>query len=132
MNVLDSSAWLECFAGGANARHFLPTLENPIALLVPAVVHYEVFKRLLQQRSKEDALKAVAQMQEATLVPLDIELALLAADLSLAHRLPLADSMILATARAHDAVLWTQDADFAELDNVRYFPKAGGAGPAPA
>lgn len=124
MNVLDSSAWLECFARGTNARHFLPLLENPTALLVPAVVHYEVFKRLLQQRSKEDALKAVAQMLEAALVPLDSELALLAADLSLAHRLPMADSMILATARAHDAVLWTQDADFAGLDNVRYFSKA--------
>ncbi len=124
MNVLDSSAWLECFADGPNAKRFLPVLANPAELLVPVIVLYEVFKRLLQQQPVEAAVRAVAQMQEVELVPLTPEVALLAADLSIAHHLPMADSMILATARMHDAELWTQDADFAGLDNVRYFPKA--------
>ena len=79
-----------------------------------------MFKRVLRQRGENAALQAVAQMRQASVVDLDSEIALAAAHLGVEHRLPLADSVMLATARRHAAVLWTQDADFAGIPGVRY------------
>jgi toxin FitB len=84
---------------------------------------YEVFKRVLQQRDEGDALRAVAVMQQGAVVDLHVRLALAAARLSLDTRLPMADSVVLATARQHDATVWTQDADFEPLSGVRYRPR---------
>jgi toxin FitB len=123
VNVVDSSAWLEFFAGGANARHFAPVIEDEEQLLVPSLVMFEVFKRVLAQRGEDAALRAAAFMERGVVVDLDRALALAAARLSIEARLPLADSIILATARASGATLWTQDADFEGLASVRYFPK---------
>jgi len=123
MNVVDSSGWLEYFADAANATFFAPVIEDVAALLVPSISMYEVFKRVLQQRTEGEALLAVALMMQGTLVELDTTLALSAARLALEHRLPMADSIMLATARAHQAILWTQDADFRGLPGVRYTPK---------
>jgi predicted nucleic acid-binding protein len=120
MNVIDSSAWLEYFANGPNAEFFAPAIEKTTELLVPSLTLYEVFKRVLQQRDESSALQAVAVMQQGTVVDLDAPLALVAARLSIDHRLPTADSVILATARFHDAVLWTQDADFKGISGVEY------------
>lgn len=120
MNVVDSSAWLEYFANGPNAPFFAQPIERTEELLVPSIVMYEVFKRILQQRDEDHALQAVAAMQQATVVDLDTRIALLAARLSLEHTIPMADSMILATARAFDAAIWTQDADFKGLPGVHY------------
>jgi toxin FitB len=120
VNVVDSSAWLEYFADGPNAAFFAGPIENPDDLLVPSLVLYEVFKRVLQQRSEDAALSAVALMQHGRVVDLDARVALVAARLSLDARLPLADSVILATARVHDATVWTQNADFEGLPGVRY------------
>jgi predicted nucleic acid-binding protein len=120
MNVVDSSAWLEYFANGPNASYFAVPVEATDELLVPALTIYEVFKRVLQQRQEGDALRAVALMQQGTVVDLDARLALSAARVSLESRLPMADSIVLATARVHDATLWTQDADFEGLAGVRY------------
>jgi predicted nucleic acid-binding protein len=120
VNVVDSSAWLEYFAGGQNAAFVAAAVENTSELIVPTLSLYEVFKRVLQQRSENEALQAVAVMQQGRVVELDARLALAAARLSLQHRLPLADSVMLATAREHDATLWTQDAHFEGLDGVRY------------
>lgn len=122
MNVVDSSAWLEYFANGPNAAFFAPAIEDAEALVVPSLAIYEVFKRVLQQRDEESALRAVAVMQQSTVVDLDARLALNAARISLGTKLPLADSVVLATARLHGATLWTQDADFAKLPGVRYRP----------
>lgn len=123
MNVVDSSGWLEYFADGSNADHFSETIENTAELIVPVISIFEVFKRVLQQRSEGDALKAVALMQQGQVIDLDVAISLSAANLSCKLKLPMADSIILATARAHLAVLWTQDADFANIQGVRYFPK---------
>jgi toxin FitB len=120
MNVVDSSAWLEYFANGPNASFFASPIEETAGLVVPSLTIYEVFKRVLQQRNESDALRAVAVMQQGTVVDLDVPLALSAARLSLEARLPMADSVVLATARLHDAVLWTQDGDFEGLPGVRY------------
>jgi predicted nucleic acid-binding protein len=123
MNVVDSSGWLEYFADGPNAAHFSAPIENTVELIVPAISLFEVLKRVLQQRTEGEALKAVALMQQGHVIELDASLALSAAKLSCELKLPMADSIILASARVHNAVLWTQDVDFAGLDGVRYFPK---------
>ena len=120
MNVVDSSAWLEYFANGPNASFFAPAIEKTSDLLVPSLTLYEVFKRVLQQRDEGHALQAVAVMEQGSVIDLDAPLALIAARTSIEHRLPLADSVVLATARTHDAVLWTQDADFKGMGGVEY------------
>jgi predicted nucleic acid-binding protein len=120
MNVVDSSAWLEYFADGSNAAFFARPIEATGELLVPTLTIYEVFKRVLQQREEGEALRAVAVMQQGSVVDLDARLALSAARISLATRMPLADSVVLATARLHDALLWTQDGGFEGLPGVRY------------
>lgn len=121
MNLVDSSAWLEYFADGPNADFFAPAVEKTADLLVPSLTLYEVFKRILQQRDERYALQAIAVMSQGLIVDLDSRLALAAAR-SIAHRLPMADSMILATARAYGATLWTQDADFKGMPGVEYRP----------
>ena len=122
MNVVDSSAWLEYFVDGRNAGFFAPAIEATDDLLVPSLCLYEVYKRVLQQRGDGDALEAVAVMQRGTVVELDAPIAVAAARASLEHRLPMADSIILATASAFNATLWTQDADFESLPRVEYRP----------
>jgi predicted nucleic acid-binding protein len=123
MNVVDSSGWLEYFADAPNANFFAPAIENPIQLIVPAIGIYEVFKRVHVERGEHDALKAIAQMLLGQVVALDSPLALRAAKISIELRLPMADSLILATARAFSATLWTQDEDFKKIEGVRYIAK---------
>ncbi|MEZ0396311.1 MAG: type II toxin-antitoxin system VapC family toxin [Anaerolineales bacterium] len=123
MNVVDSSGWLEYFANGAHANFYAPVIAQEDKLLVPVVCLYEVFRRLHQQFGKEAALQGISRLYRGQIVAISDEIALLAADLSLEHHLPMADSFILATARLHDATLWTQDAHFAGLENVKYIPK---------
>lgn len=120
MNVVDSSGWLEYFADGPNADFFAPAIEATTDLVVPAISVYEVFKRILQQRSESEGLQAVAVMLRGRVVDLDAQLALLAARASLHERIPMADSIILATARLHDATLWTQDEHFELIAGVQY------------
>ena len=122
MHVVDSSGWLEYFADGPNAAFFAGAVEATDELIVPTINLYEVFKRVLQQRGENDALEAAALIMQGEVIPLDATLALSAAKLSADLRLPMADSVILATARAEGAVLWTQDAHFSNLEGVRYTP----------
>lgn len=121
MNVVDSCGWLEYFADGANADFFAPTIESTAELLVPTL--FEVFKRILQQRTEADALRAIALMRQGRLIELSDTLALGAARLSHELKLPLADSIILYSARRHDAKLWTQDAHFESVDGVCFARK---------
>lgn len=123
MNVVDSSGWLEYLADGANAGFFAPALEAVRDLIVPSISVYEVFKRVLQQRGENAALQAAALMQQGRVVELTTPLAMAAAQLSVEKSLPMADSIMLATARAFNATLWTQDSDFASIDGVKYVAK---------
>ncbi|MEK7477187.1 MAG: type II toxin-antitoxin system VapC family toxin [Candidatus Coatesbacteria bacterium] len=120
MNLVDSSGWLEYAAEGPNAALFAAPIEDTANLLVPTICVLEVFKRLKSQRGEATALQVLSAMQLGRVVDLDFDLALAASDLGLRHKLPLADSVILATARTHDATLWTQDADFKGLPGVRF------------
>ena len=123
MNIVDSSGWLEYFADGPNAGRFAAPLANSAELLVPSITLYEVFKIVSRQRGEDAALQAVAMMQQGKIVELSSSIALLAAKLSLEVKTPMADSIILATAQIHSAILWTQDNDFEGLANVNYFSK---------
>jgi len=120
MNVVDSSGWLSYFASDANAQFFSKPIENIDELIVPSITLTEVFKRILQQRDEDLALLAVAHMQLGRVIDLDAALAIEAAHNGLELKLPLADSIIYATAKHHNAILWTQDSDFEGLDGVRY------------
>jgi predicted nucleic acid-binding protein len=123
MNVVDSSGWLEYFADGPQAEFFAPPIEDVSKLIVPSLSVYEVFKRVLQQAGETGALQAVATMQQGVVVDLTVAIALSAARISVEQGLPMADSVMLATARAHRATLWTQDADFKGVKGVRYVEK---------
>jgi len=123
MNVVDSSGWLDYFADGPNALFFAPAVQNTAELVVPAISLYEVFKRVQQQVGEGRALEAVAIMMQGLVVDLDAALAINAARLSIEWKLPMADSIILATAQARGATLWTQDSDFKSVPDVRYKPK---------
>jgi toxin FitB len=123
VNVVDSSGWLEYLADGPSADFFANSILATADLLVPALSLYEVFKRVLQQRGEDDALQAVALMQQGTIVELSASLALSAARISLNAKIPMADSIMLATARAYEATLWSQDSDFENIPGVRYIAK---------
>jgi predicted nucleic acid-binding protein len=125
MNIVDSCGWLEYFADGPNADFFAPAVENVSELLVPSISLYEVFKRVLQQRTEGDALQAVATMMQGQVIALDERVALDAARLSLELKMPMADSVILTTARLHGAVVWTQDSDLEGVEGVEYIEKKG-------
>jgi predicted nucleic acid-binding protein len=123
MNVVDSSGWLEYFADGPNADFFAGAVENTPELIVPTLSIYEVFNKVLQQRDEGDALQAAAVMQQGRVVELDTAIAMRAAKVSVESGLPMAGSVMLATARMHDATLWTQDGDFENLEGVEYIEK---------
>jgi predicted nucleic acid-binding protein len=120
MNLVDSCGWLEFLADGPNAGFFARPLVDTGNLLVPTICLYEVFKKTLQQRGEEAALDVAALMQQGKLADLDGAVALDAADIAVERKLSLADAVILATARAHGATVWTQDAHFEGIPGVRY------------
>lgn len=123
MNVVDSSAWLSYFAGDSNAALFSKPIEKLPELLVPSITITEIFKNVLRQRGEEAALIVTAHMKQGKVIPLDSELAMDAAKFGVLYKLPLADSIIFATAQKYAAVLWTQDNDFEGLENVRYISR---------
>lgn len=123
MNVVDSSGWIEYFTKGGNADFFIPPIQDLENLIFPAICMYEVFKRLLAERDEDSALLAVGLMSHGREVELDRNIALEAAQISRELKLAMADSIILATARAHKAVLWTQDEHFKGLPDVQYIEK---------
>ena len=112
MNVADSSGWIEYLSGGPNAAFFREPIENEEALLIPTLSLLEVYRHLLRHLGRDQALDIVAAMRQGTVIDLDDCLALDAAELAVAMKLALADSIVLATDRAHRAVFWTQDANF--------------------
>ncbi len=123
MNIVDSSGWLEYFSGGSNSEHFLSPLQEPSSLIVPAITIYEVFKVVLREVGENEALQAIAAMQKGTVVELTASIGMNAAKISMQNNLPMADSIIYATAISHNCIIWTQDDDFENLQRVKFFPK---------
>lgn len=120
MNLVDSCGWLEYFADTSYAEFYAPAIEDTGSLIVPTICILEVFKRVLQQRGEDAALQVVAVMHQGQVVSLSESIALKAAKIGTELKIPLADSVILATAQSHGALLWTQDAHFKDIENVKY------------
>ena len=118
--VLDSSCWLEVFDGGARAALYQAAVAKPQALVVPIITVFEVAKYLLRVKGEAAARRAAHYMQQGRVVDVDWAIAMAASS----NGLPLADSLIYATAQAQGAVLWTQDAHFQDLPGVRFFAKS--------
>ena len=123
MNIVDSSGWLAYFADEPNARHFLAPLNDTTSLVVPTVTIYEVFKVVLRESGENEALQAAVAMRKGSVVDLTTSLAIAASKISLDHGIPMADSIILATAKEFNATIWTQDSDFKDMNKVKYFPR---------
>lgn len=117
--VLDSSCWLEYFSNSARAGLYADVINNTGELVVPIITIYEVYKVALREFGAAHANQAVALMREGQVIDIGLNLALSAA----ANGLPMADSLIYATAQAHNAILWTQDQHFDGLPSVNYLPK---------
>src|SRR5215207_5083989 len=123
MNIVDSSGWIEYIADDVNANFFEPLIIDTENLLVPTICLYEVFKRVLQEFGEERALDAMGIMSLGAIIDLDSQIAIHAAQISIELKLAMADSIILATALAYDAALWTQDEHFKNVEGVRYKEK---------
>lgn len=126
MNIVDSSGWLEYFADAPNAPFFSRPLLKVADLVVPTITIYEVFKVVLRQRTESEALQAIALMQQGSVADLTSNISITAAKLSIEHHLPMADSIILATGQIYGATIWTQDADFKDIQGVQYIEKKSG------
>ena len=120
MNLVDSSGWLEYFADGKNADFFVSSIEDTENLMVSTINIYEVYKKVLSEKDEESAIQAVAIMQNSRIIDVDTSISLTAAKLSYDLKIPMADSLILSTARLYNAVLWTQDSDFENIPDVKY------------
>ncbi len=123
MNLVDSSGWLEYLGDNTNANFFASSIEDLDSLVVSTLNIYEVFKKVIQQLDESSAIQAIAIMHQGLVVDVDNEIALMAGKISLEYNLPRADSVIYATATKHDAILWTQDSDFKDLENVQFIQK---------
>ena len=123
MNVVDSCGWLEYFSNGSNAEKFAEPIQETANLIVPTLSMYEVFKVALRERGEDEALQAVAIMKQGREVNLNSSLAIQAAKISFDLKMPMADAIILTTARVYRATVWTQDDDFAGISGVKYFAK---------
>jgi toxin FitB len=124
LNVIDSSAWIEYFTDSPYAGYFSNAIEDEKRLIVPSICIYEVFRKLLQEIDESYALQAVTQMQTGRVINLDEFLAIEAARLGHDYKLPLADSIILATTYRHQATLYTLDEHFDGKECVKYFSKS--------
>ena len=126
MNVVDTSGWLEYLADSPHAKHFAAAIEDTEHLLVPVIVIYEVFKKIALAFDESRAIQVIGVLKHGQVVPLDEALAIGAAKLSLERKLPMADALIYATALRHGATVYTQDAHFEGLPQVRFFPRSDG------
>jgi toxin FitB len=119
VNVVDSSAWLEYLVDSERASLFAEPIERTRQLIVPVLVIYELFKKVLRELGEQPAIEVYGLLSQGNVVDVDAGLATAAARLPL----PLADSIIYATAQRYSAILWTQDEHFEDLPGVKFFPK---------
>ena len=120
MNIVDSCGWLEYFADTELADYYAPALEDTENLIIPTICILEVFKKILLQRDESAAFHAIALMQQGNVIDLDVSISMSVAKLGTVYQLPLADSIIYATAQRYQATVWTQDSDFKDLPGVKY------------
>jgi toxin FitB len=124
MNIVDSSGWLEYFSGGPNSDKFEIPLKDTASLIIPVITIYEVFKVILREAGENEALQVIASMQKGSIIDLTTSIAMDASRISLKYNLPMADSIIFSTGQLYGCVIWTQDSDFENLPNVKFFSKS--------
>ena len=124
MNLVDSSGWLEYLTDSKNAKFFAPVIEKIDELLVSPINIYEIYKKVLIEKDENFALQVVGLMQQAKIVEVSSSIAIQAAKFSYKNKIPMADSIIYTTARMNDAIVWTQDIDFKDLDGVKFIKKS--------
>ena len=120
---LDSSAWIEITHNGPNARTFLKAAHDINRVIVSTITLYEVWKYTVTHADETRAQHLVDLFQQGIVIPPDTAISIAAANLSMRHKIAMADSLIYATALASKATLWAQDDDFKGLPHVKYFPK---------
>ncbi len=123
MNLVDSSGWLEYLAEGKNAKLFAPAIEKTDELIVSTINLYEIYKKILSVKDEHSAIQVVGLMQQAKVIEVNSTIAIQAAKFSFEQKMPMADSLIYITAKQNNAIVWTQDVDFKDLDGVKYFKK---------
>ena len=124
MNMVDASGWIEYFLDTTRADLFAPVIENTEALMVTSINLYEVHRVLSRKLPADLRDTCLNLMRRAPIIDFTDALAIAAAELSLKHQLAMADAAMYAMALAHQATLWTQDADYQGLAGVQYFPKS--------
>jgi toxin FitB len=123
MNLVDSSGWLEFFSNGKQAHLFTPIIQNSEELIVSVINKYEVYKKLCLEFNTKQAANSMGAMYLGRLVEVTEEIALTASELSIEFHIPMADSLLLATARIENADFWTLDSHFKDIPGVKYFEK---------
>jgi len=123
VNIIDSSLWLEYFSGTLKNKFIVDIIEDSSNQYVPSICIYEVYKRMLIDKDEIVALSSTEFMQNAVVVSITPKIAILAAKLGKEYGLPMADSIIYATAKIYDAEIYTQDKHFKNLERVFYFSK---------
>ena len=123
MNLVDSSAWLEYLSNGKNAKHFASVIEDTKNLIISTINLYEIYKKVLSERDENSAIQVLGLLQQARIINVNTSISIIAAKLSFEKKIPMADSIIYTTAKVNDAILWTQDADFKNLEGVKYYKK---------
>jgi predicted nucleic acid-binding protein len=123
MNLVDSSGWLEYFTDGKNAKFFAPAIEESSKLIVSVVNLYEVYKKVMGERNENAAKEAAGLMMQGIIIGVDSSIAIRAARLSCELKIPMADSLIYVTAQINNAIVWTQDYDFKDLEGVKFIKK---------
>lgn len=118
MVLVDSSGWIEFFTDGPLAAEYSKYLKDISKVVVPTIVIYEVYKKIKKEKTEEEALLAVSLINRTSVIPLSESIALLAADLSLKHLLPMADAIVYATALEENCKVVTSDTHFKGLDRV--------------
>lgn len=124
MIIIDTSGWLEYFTGGPNSNLFSTAIKNNPKIIIPTIILYELWKKISREKGEDKAIELVAQLKRYDIISLDESLFISAAKISNEHRIPMADSIIYATAKKYNATLWTQDSDFKDFDNVKYIEKS--------
>ncbi len=120
MILIDACGWIEFFTDGPLSGQYEKHFLDLSRIITPTIVLYEVFKKVRRERQEEEVLITVAQMQKTRIIELTAEIAFTAAEFGLKHRLPMADSIVYATARTAKAQVVTSDPHFEGLDNVMF------------
>ena len=123
MTLLDSSYWLEYFAGSENCKEYKKEIENISNVIIPTIIIYEVFKKLLMETTEDNALIAIAHMELGKVIEIDSEIAISAAKFSVHYKIPMADSIILSVSKKFSSKFYTHDEHFSNIPDVIYIPK---------